>query len=180
LGLDKLIIGVVLATGVISLCSSAAFASGKLHVNPSTHLVRKETVRVTGSGLAGNAFGYILECNRTPGEPIVKVGAPFDRWIPVGCSPPSLKHLVSTSRIGTLSTTFQIHEGIKVGPPCGTTQVFGGCGRTDSSGQHPRSDAHNYPCPPTPAQTAKGVKCSLVFYDTADEVVSAPVTFLGG
>ncbi len=108
------------------------------------------------------------------------VGAPFDERVPIGCSRPSLKYIVSTSSDGILSTTIKVHVSRNLGPPCSVYSVFGPCGgRPDSAGKGPRADAQNYPCPPSPAQQEAGVTCSLVFYDTSHEVVSTPITFLG-
>jgi hypothetical protein len=169
--------GALVVGGVLCVASAPASAAGMLHVSVATGLVQKQIVTVTGSGLADHAFGNVLECNGTPGEPTVSVGPPFDQSIPVGCSAPSLKHIVSTTPTGVLSTTFQVRESQKLGPPCGLSPVLGSCGRTDSSGKHPRADAKNYPCPPTSAQVAASVTCSLVFYDSAHDVVSAPIRF---
>jgi hypothetical protein len=165
--------------GVVALASNSAFAAGTLHVSPASGLGQKQVVRVSGSGLTPNAYGYIVECNGARGEPTVVVGPPFDQAIPVGCSPPSLKRLVSTSSSGTLWTTFQVRLSHQLGPPCGHQQIFGACEHFDSAGKHARADAQNYPCPPTPAQEASGVTCVLVLYDTAHQVVSTPITFSG-
>ncbi len=166
--------------GVLCFASSQAFAAGELQANPTTGLEQAQVVTVTGSGLSANAYGYVLECNGTPGEPTDPVGAPFDMSISVGCSPPSLKHIVSTTATGSLSTNFEVHVSRKLGPPCSPSSVFGPCGPADSAGKRPRADAQNYPCPPSPAQQAAGVTCELVFYDTVHERVSVPIAFLGG
>jgi uncharacterized membrane protein YgcG len=169
----------LMAGGVVCFWSAQAFASGALFVSKTTNLVQRETVNVSANGLAANAYGYVLECNDTPGEPTDLVGPPFDMRIPDGCSAPSLKHIVHTSAQGTMFTTYTVHESRKLGPPCSVYSVFGGCSHPDSGGAHPRADAQNYPCPPSPAQQAAGVTCSLVFYDTAQQVVSAPISFEG-
>jgi uncharacterized membrane protein YgcG len=170
----------LVAGGILSFASASAFAAGTLRVNVANGLTQAQVVRVSGTGLTANAFGYVLECNGAPGEPTVGVGAPFNQRIPVGCSRPSLKSIVSTASDGSLSTTFKVHESRNLGPPCSVYSVFGPCGgHPDSAGKGPRADAQNYPCPPSPDQQAAGVKCSLVFYDTAHEVVSTPITFSG-
>lgn len=177
---SRVIAAALVVGGVLSMASAPAFAAGSLRVSPANGLVQGEIVRVAGSGLADHAFGYALECNSAPHEPTVFVGAPFDQRVPVGCSRPSLKYIVSTSSDGTLSTTIKVHVSRNLGPPCSVYSVFGPCGgRPDSAGKGPRADAQNYPCPPSPAQQEAGVTCSLVFYDTAHEVVSTPITFLG-
>ena len=172
-----LVTGALVAGSVVCMASAPASAAGTLHVNPATGLGQKQIVAVTGSGFAGHTFGYVLECNATPGEPTVFVGPPFDQSLPVGCTAPSLKHLVSTTATGALSTTFQVRLSKKLGPPCGSAAVLGRCGRIDSSGQHPRKDAQNFPCPPTSAQVAHGVRCVLIFDDAAHESASAPIAF---
>jgi len=166
--------------GVLCFATSQAFAAGVLQANPTTGLQQAQVVTVSGSGLSPDAYGYVLECNGTPGEPTDPVGAPFDMSISVGCSPPSLKHIVSTGADGSLSTNFEVHVSRKLGPPCSPSSVFGPCGRADSAGKRPRADAQNYPCPPSPAQQAAGVTCELVFYDTVHEKAAVPITFLGG
>jgi len=181
----SLYVGIALAIAVftglaVSLSIAPAGANGILNVIPATGLVQRQVVTVTSTGLANHAYGNVLECNDSPGEPTVPVGRPFDLSLPVGCSPPSLKQIVSTSAAGVLLTRFKIRGGDKVGPPCGLSHVFGPCAHSDSSGNHPRSDAHNYPCPPTSAERAIGATCSLVFYDTAGQVVSTPISFRVG
>jgi hypothetical protein len=164
----------------VGFAAAPAAATPTLHVSASTGLTQKELVGVTGTGLAPGAYGEVLECNATPGEPTVSVGAPFDEVIPVGCSAPSLKAIVSTTAGGVLSTSFLVRTSKKIGPPCSAKPVQGPCAHFDSAGMHPRADAQNYPCPPTSAQRAAGVTCALVFRDTAGEVVSAPIAFAAG
>ena len=182
----SLSVGITLAIAVftgglaVSLGVAPAGANGILNLIPATGLAPRQVVTVTGRGLASHTYGNVLECNDAPGEPTVAVGRPFDLSLPVGCSPPSLKQIISTSAAGALSTTFKVHGGDKVGPPCGISQVFGPCAHIDSAGNHPRSDAHKYPCPPTSAERAIGATCSLVFRDTAGQVVSTPISFRSG
>jgi len=165
--------------GFVCFASADAFATGTLAATPHGGIRQGEVVTVTGTGLAANSYGYVLECNDTPGEPTVLVGPPFDQRIPVGCSAPNLKYIVSTSSTGSLSTTIKVHVSRNLGPPCSIYSVFGPCGGVpDSAGLRPRADAQNYPCPPSPAQQTAGVGCSLVFYDAAQEQVSTPITFL--
>ena len=176
----RLALAIAVFTGLaVSLSIAPAGANGILKVIPAIGLVQRQVVTVTGTGLADHAYGYVLECNDTPGEPTVRVGPPFDLSIPVGCSPPSLKQIVSTSAAGVLLTSLKVRGGDKLGPPCGMSHVLGPCAHTDSSGNHPRSDAHNYPCPPTSTETAAGATCSMVFHDTAGQVVSTRIFFRG-
>ena len=172
-----LVAGALVAGSVVCVASAPAWATGTLHLTAATGLVQKQIVTVTGSGFADRTYGYVLECNATSGQPTVLVGPPFDQSLPVGCSAPSLKHIVSTTATGMLSTNFQVRLSKKMGPPCGYSVVLGRCGRDDSAGQHPRKDAQNYPCPPTSAQRALGATCVLVFYDSAHEIASVPISF---
>ena len=170
----------VLVLGILMFAGADAFATGAIQSSVSNNLTQAQVVSITGTGFAPNSYGYVLECNETPGEPTVPVGPPFNTSIPIGCSAPNLKHIVNTNATGSLSTTFEVHLSRRLGPPCSPSSVLGPCGQADSSGKRPRADAQNYPCPPSPAQQAAKVSCALVFYDTAHEVVSTPVTFLGG
>jgi hypothetical protein len=171
---------VLVAGGLVIFGTAAAFAAGTISVNLTTGLSQGQIVLLSGTGLADSAPGYVVECNDAPKEPTVLIGSPFNQAMSVGCSAPSLKHLVFTTASGSLSATFSVIEGRKMGPPCGIHPVIAGCPHVDSANKKPRADAQNYPCPPTPAQLAAGVTCSLVFFDTAQERVSAPIAFLGG
>ena len=111
---------------------------------------------MAGSGLAAHAYGYVLECNSAPGEPTVYVGAPFDHTVPVGCSRPSLKYIVSTSSGGTLSATIRVHVSRNLGPPCSVYSVFGPCGgRPDSAGKGPRRRRPELPVPAVARTTGR-------------------------
>jgi hypothetical protein len=175
------VLAVVLMVGAfLFFGSAAAFATGpSISVRPNTGLTGGKTVTVVGSGLAAGAKGYVMECNEAPGEPTVRIGPPFDESLPIGCSAPSLKRIVSTTANGTLATTTIVHEGRKLGPPCGVFPIIAGCAHADSAGQRPRGDAQNYPCPPSPAQQVAGVTCALVFVDTSHDQAAAPIVFLG-
>ncbi len=176
----RLVAVVLVAGGLVVSASASAFGVATISLNQASGLAQRQVVNVTGVGLAANTFGYVLECNDTPGEPTLTVGPPFGDTLPIGCSPASLKHLVSTAPDGSLSTTFAVHESRKLGPPCGPLTVFGGCPHADSAGLAPHKDAQNYPCPPSPAQQTAGFTCSLLFLDAAHERPSIPITFVGG
>ena len=163
----RLVAVVLMAGGLVVGASAAAFGVATISLSQSDALAQRQVVTITGVGLAGNTFGYVLECNDAPGEPTLTVGPPFDVTLPIGCSPASLKHLVSTTPAGSLSTTFEVHESRKLGPPCGPLTVFGGCPHVDSAGHAPHKDAQNFPCPPSPAQQTVGITCSLLFLDAA-------------
>jgi hypothetical protein len=176
----RLVAVVLVAGGLVVSASAAAFGVATISLNQASGLAQRQVINVTGVGLAANTYGYVLECNDTPGEPTLTVGPPFGDTLPIGCSPASLKHLVSTAPDGSLSTTFAVHESRKLGPPCGPLTVFGGCPHADSAGLAPHKDAQNYPCPPSPAQQTAGFTCSLMFLDAAHERPSIPITFVGG
>jgi hypothetical protein len=175
------LVAIVLVAGgfVLFKTATASAAAPSITARPNTELGGGKKVAVTGTGLAPNAKGYVLECNEAPGEPTVHIGPPFDESLPIGCSAPSLRRITATTSNGTLATIIVVHEGRKLGPPCGVFPVIAGCGRADSAGKRPHGDAQNYPCPPSPVQQVAGVKCALVFVDTGHDVVSAPITFAG-
>jgi len=177
---DRLTAIGLLAAGLVIFAAAPAFAESTISVSQSTGLKQAQVVSVTGSGLAASAFGYLIECNDAPGEPTVTVGAPFDIVLPIGCSAPNLKRIVHTTADGSLSATIKLHESRMLGPPCGLPQVLGPCKHPDSAGKGPRGDAQNYPCPPSPAQQAAGVTCSVAFVDSAGQRVSTNITFIGG
>ncbi len=177
---DRLVAIGLLAGGLVIATAGPAFGAAALTLSKSTGLSQAQIISVTGTGLAGGAYGYLLECNDTPGEPRVTVGPPFDAVLPVGCSAPNLKRIVHTTAGGTLSTSFRVKESRKLGPPCGLPQTLGPCGHPDSAHKGPRGDAQNYPCPPSPAQQAVGITCSIVFLDNSQDVVTAPIAFVGG
>lgn len=174
---------VLLAGGLVMSVSAAAFATtgGSLTVSPNTGLIKGVVVRVSGSGLAHSSKGYLIECNMAPHEPTVLLGSPVFNTLDVGCSPPSLRSIYSTSSTGTLSGTFQILLGRKrVGPPCGLNIAIAGCPQADNAGKRPGADAQNYPCPPTPAQQVAGDTCQILYVDAAGNLVDAPIYFAGG
>jgi len=176
---SRLVAGTLLALGGSLLFGAAAYAaSPTISVAPATGLTGGKNVTVVGTGLAANSPGYILECNDTP-QPTINIGPPFDTKVPVGCSAPSLKRIARTTATGTLALKFRVHEGRKVGPPCGLPPIIGGCGGLDSAHKHPRKDAQNFPCPPSPAQQAAGYGCYLEWIDTGNDHPQATIRFLG-
>ena len=144
----------------------------------STSVSGGESVTVTGSGLTASSPGNVLECNNSPTQPTVDLGAPINHVVDVGCSAPSLSQVVTTSDTGTLSSSYTIVQGT-VGPPCGAAPAAVACPPTDSSGQSPQTDAADYPCPPTPAQDAAGVTCTLTYGDAAGDSASGVILFSG-
>ena len=155
---------------------SPGSSSPTLSVGPSTSVSSGESVTLTGSGFQDDSPGNVLECNNTPSQPTVNLGAPVSNAVPVGCTAPTF-NLVTTSSTGTLSTTYAVAAGT-VGPPCGaSTDIITTCPQTDSAGQDPAADAALYPCPPTPAQQAAGITCTLTFGDAAGDSATTPILF---
>lgn len=152
-------------SGVASPRVEAASSSQRLTVQPDTNLTNGESVVVTGSGMAPNAYGSVLECNLTNGEPTVEVEG---NAVPVGCTNP-LDTIQSTSSSGGFSKNFTVKTGT-IGPP--------GQG-TDSANRSAAADAADYPCPPTPAQQASGATCDIVFGDTSGDQDTTPIFFAG-
>ena len=137
-----------------------------LSVVPATGLQAGDHVAVTGSGLAPQTQGAVVECNNAPGQPTIDVdGIPA----PVSCSNPFTSGaLVGTSDTGSFSTAFTVSAGV-LGPP---TQG------QDSAGSNAGTDAANYPCPPTPAQLAAGASCVIGFGDLAGDLVYQPISLI--
>jgi hypothetical protein len=156
--------------------SPGAPSSPTLSVGPSTQVTNGESVSLTGTGFQDGSPGNVLECNNSPGQPTVNLGAPVSNAVAVGCTAPTF-NLVTTSSSGTLSTSYVVTQGT-VGPPCGaSTDIITTCPETDSAGQDPATDAALYPCPPTPAQSAAGATCTLTFGDAAGDSATAPILF---
>jgi len=150
---------------------------GTLSATPDTGLTNGESVTISGSSLAGDSLGALLECNKAPGQPTVFLGGVVGSSVPVGCSAPGSGDLVSTAADGSLSTTYTVTTG-SVGPPCGSS-ALATCPATDSSGGNPATDAAAYPCPPTPAQQAAGFTCTLQFGDSEGDLVDTSILFSG-
>lgn len=142
---------------------AAAAGGSQLIVQPDSNLTDGQNVQVTASGMKPNAYGSVLECNLTNGEPTVQVEG---NAVPVGCTNP-LNTIQSTDASGGFTKTFTVHTGT-IGPP--------GQG-TDSAGKPASQDAANYPCPPTPAQQSAGGTCDMVFGDTSGDQATTPITF---
>ncbi len=166
---------------VIAVAGGGATSSptgASLIATPSTGLTSGESISVTGSGFSANSTGNVLECNDAPDEPTVALANPVGSSLAVGCTGPTYRILATTSATGDLSTSYDVMAGT-VGPPCGTGDIITTCPSTDSAGADPTADAANYPCPPTPAQQAAGVTCSLFFGDQAGDSASASIVFDG-
>ena len=162
-----------LIAGLTMVASAgSAFATGNANVpmtvTPDTGLSNGQSVTISGTGYTASSIGNVLECNSDPTQPTVVVPAPVSSTISVSCTAASYSHLVTTSASGALSGTFPVVQGT-VGPPCGPAPAVAACPATDSAGTSPTADAALYPCPPTPAQQAKGDVCQLTYGDSAGD-----------
>ena len=151
--------------------------TGMLNVTPNSGLTNEESVSITGEFLEKSSPGIVLECNETPDEPSVALGGLVNTSVAVGCTAPSAADIVTTTSTGTLSTSYTVTTGT-IGPPCGGSSLAS-CPSLDSAGNTPAADAADYPCPPTPAQQAAGVTCSLEFGDSAGDLVDGPILYSG-
>jgi hypothetical protein len=155
-----------LPVGCVPAPGSSTNGSAILTVTPATCLVGGEWVLVTGTGFKASSLGTIIECNTTATQPTV-----FDELaqknVPVGCSS-FTNYLVTTSTVGDIPVTPVTILMGTVGPPATGT---------DSSGGSATTDAANYPCPPTQAQVAAGVTCTLTFSDEGGDQVNVPIGF---
>jgi len=169
----------MLIGGVVLLfLTSDAFADATMTVSPDTGLTNGQSVTITGSGFSASSPGNMLECNNDPNQPTVSLPSPVSSDVSVGCSAPSY-NLVTTKSDGTFSATYKVVDGT-VGPPCGSTgDIITTCPSTDSAGLSPAADAANYPCPPTAAEQAAGITCSLSFGDFANDSAQATIFFQG-
>src|SRR5579884_572927 len=107
--------------------SSMAFAAGSITVSPNSGLKNGQTVTVSGSGLAANSTGTIVECNNDPNQPNVTVaGNP----VPVSCTNP-LTTLITTDKNGNLAPkSFVVHTGV-TGPAATGSDSSGGNAAAD-------------------------------------------------
>ena len=168
---------------ILATTFASAAASPTLVATPDTglSLTSGQSIMLTGSGYADSSAGNILECNNDPSEPTVALGGLVDSSVSVGCTGPSFSanSLTSTSATGTISKAYTVTTGT-VGPPCGaTSDIVTPCPTTDSSGGNTTTDAAKYPCPPTAAQQAAGVTCSLNYGDQANDSSSVTIYFTG-
>lgn len=168
----------VAALSMTFFLSSAASANATIGVTPNADLTNGQGVTVTGSGLAANSTGSVLECNNASPQPTVNLPAPISETVPVSCSGISGATLATTTSTGTLSASFTIISPTP-GPPCGAGDLVS-CPSTDSAVNSPASDAALFPCPPTPAQLSAGFSCGLVFGDQGGDQITAGITLSSG
>jgi len=155
------------STTMPCVAQSATTTDGTAQVTvaPGTCLKGKQTVTVTGTGLASNSPGGIAECNSAAGQPTVAVAG---NQVPVSCTDP-MAQTVETSG-SSLEAVFTVITGI-TGPPASGT---------DSAGRPSMRDATGYPCPPTRAQTRAGATCNINLGDASGNQLSVPVSFVPG
>ncbi len=183
-GLAMILVGMVcVATTFVvsgSVASGASSLSGEmgcrrpacsLNVLPNTGLASLSPVVVTGSRFKTQVRGAVIECNVTPGEPVIII--PNERpgivhlgILPVGCTSPTHAPVRASTK-GTFTTGIAIETNV-IGPP-----ALG----TDSAGNSAATDAANYPCPPTQAQVVAGASCAIVFQDSAGEYAYSDISF---
>lgn len=178
----KALAGGITVIGVVACVSGAAFGAGQLTVTPSSSLTGSQVVAVTGSGLASSSKGWILECNAAPGEGTLTLSSPFlGVTLNVGCTAPSLKRIITVNSDGTLSSSFGVVVNRTLGPPCGPYPAIAPCpSNYHSEKSNAAFNPSNYPCPPTPAQQAAGVKCELVLVDSGGDHLTSAISFAGG
>ncbi len=150
---------------------TGAAPSPTVTLSKSSGLYGGEQISVEGTGFALFAIAVAVECNETPGEPTLEVGATA---FPVGCSGPFTtgpfgSGIGDVDASGDFQTTLVLSTGV-IGP----TAVGLGL---DSAGIDANADAANYPCPPTPAQQAVGATCDVVVSDLVGESASTPISF---
>jgi hypothetical protein len=169
-------------TGCPGQPSTATNGPATMTVTPGTCLDGGSVVTLTGSGFDASSIGIVQQCNSDPSQPTVTLsvlGTP--ETLPISCSALALSRAVSTTPTGTLPvspnpTTFVVVAGT-VGPPCGAEGDLVTTCPVDSTGGNTIADAANYPCPPTPAEAAAGVTCTLSYGDQKGASVTVPIFY---
>ena len=149
-----------------------------LSVAPNTGLTNGQSVLVTATSSWPGEYASLVECNNALNEPTVFLGGVVDAAVGVGCTGVGYAQIVQTGANESLSVHDTVTTGT-IGPPCGPSYFVSVCPPTDSAGNNPAADAALYPCPPTPAQQAAGVTCSLQFGDETGDLVNATILFAG-
>jgi hypothetical protein len=168
-------------TGTTVPCTPAPTTNAgppSLTATPGTCLNGGSVVTLSGSGYDANSLGVPLECNGDTSQPTVKLGGIVNQTVPVSCSGIAISNAKETTASGALpgGLTFTIISP-SPGPPCGAGYAVTTC-PTDSSGGNAATDAAAYPCPPTPAQLAAGVTCTLAFGDQGGKDGTVPISFV--
>jgi hypothetical protein len=160
-------------------CTPAPTSSGGsplLNADPGTCLNGGTPIAVTGSGYDANSIGILLECNNDPSQPSVALPAPVSQTVPVSCTGIAIANAIPT-KTGSFSATWNTIAGT-TGPPCGQTGDLAKTCPADTSGGDAATDAAAYPCPPTAAQLAAGVSCTLAFGDEGGKTATVPISFV--
>ena len=126
------------------------------------------------------SLGLTSQCNNTPNQPTV---APPRRHSQRGrpCVvlwPDAFTLRRRPTPDGTLCTR---HGRPSLGPPArraAKRAISPRRARPRQSGQQPRTDAADYPCPPTAAQRAAGVSCNLSFSDEGGKQQTVDISLL--
>lgn len=147
-----------------------------LTATPGTCLSGGTVIALTGTGFAPTSLGEILQCNDDPSQPTVFLSGPINEAFPVSCTGVSISHAVETHADGSLATTWTAISGT-TGPPCGEPGDLAATCPSDSSGGNTPADAADYPCPPTPAQLAIGVSCTLSFGSGSPKMQTVDISF---
>jgi len=138
----------------------------RIFLSSNSNLINQQTIFITGTGFAPNAFGSLVECNLASGQPLSSVGSPP---LPVGCTSASAEQFTADAS-GSFSTLFfRVHAG-----NIGAWQTG-----LDSQGDPAATSAAAFPCPPTPAQVAAGVSCGIEAEDSSGSHVAVPITVIG-
>jgi hypothetical protein len=151
-----------------------------LSVDPGTCLTGGTPIAITGSGYTPNSLGIVLQCNSDTSQPEVMLGGLVNQNVPVSCTGIALANGVKTGT-GSFTSTWDTIDGV-TGPPCGKTgDLIAKCPAdstpTDPNAGNAEADAALYPCPPTPAQQAAGVTCTIAFGDEGGKTATVPITF---
>jgi hypothetical protein len=167
-------IGIIAATP----CNEPLTTPGppSLTVAPGECLSGGTAVSVTGSGFDSKTLGLIEECNDDANQPTVLLPAPIDQSVPVSCTGVKVENAIVVSAEGTFSASWTVIAGT-TGPPCGQSGDVSSTCPADSLGNNASQDAANYPCPPTPAQVAAGVSCTISFGDEGGKQQVVAISF---
>ncbi len=171
------------ATQTLSLTSTAAGVTCN-DASPTapmcSGLAGGDVVNVSGANFTAGSLASIEQCNSDPTQPQILF---LGNDIPVSCSALALTSISST---GKLSGTKTVATGT-VGPPAvgtptctqtvaSTTASTGPIKGCTTSGNG-KTDAANFPCPPTPAQVTAGDFCVLAIGDQAGDRAIGTVLF---
>jgi hypothetical protein len=148
-----------------------------LTADPGTCLTGGTKIAITGSGYDAGSLGIVLQCSNDASQPTVSLDIIGNtEVVPVSCTGIALGNAITTSGTGGFSSSWDAIDGV-TGPPCGKTGDLVATCPSDSSGGNSTTDAAAYPCPPTPAQLAAGVSCTIAFGDEKGKTATTPISF---